>query len=765
MTEKDSPLRPVIPEIRSQIESTIHNSEIVSITSRYLTDSKPSDIQALLVDPNTRPVIISHLKDISDHSYRSLISSLTEGPKKIHSIGGLQIAVDALAEEMIRQKSPIYTEKNYKTATDNDYRNDELEYRGKRKKSGDTRWLACDPNNPDHRRDTASILNQTASRQGEVKAFLEEVEKIANLPEGAIIKTSQRVKGIDSLFNKIAKFRENSWGVDATIADAVDLLGARMVISDLKNLEKVMQAVEKYLQQHQEFQVLRKENKFIVNHQTADPYRAIHYIVALPSIENQFHSFELQLSTLPSLIAGDLAHDAIYKPHLLNLPGEFQQIVRDYNWESVARELKEYLKTDKVITAELSKEQQIENAISSLDYNCFYDLVLNQINLRDPLDGQTIDYFKRFHQKEITKLEVFRESNEKAIIELAQAAHNGYFEKNSRSFYNITSDQLGNSLSLEAIDFLTQTGQDKYKNRYENFDGRHNKLSVDDLELHKLTDQQLEVFFTASYKDLSIKGTNIWSLIDKIKALRGNDKDTIQKRQHLFVMNLNHASFQTLLGMTDENNSNKINNYEARELFKKYLIDSQIKALATTSLLTEIGGIDPQGNYRDLSVEAIPGLGYTKREMLTHMFFITVNRPTSETASMSFEDFANSPLTTWAKDNDKVVDQAILSKLVTQQLSAINQEIVQEENPVLIARYEKARYELVGKYMSIMVSDRNLSEQITKFISIREKEEVKTLLGEKDQTTKLINRVKDPIYFTSFINYLITQTGIPSVFN
>ena len=764
MVENESSVRSITPEIINQIESSIDNNEIVIIASRYLVDKKPSDIQTLLINPNSRPLVIEQLKHISDHAYRSLISSLIEGPKKIHHIGGLQSTVDSLADEMIKQHSPIYFENKYKVATDADYRQDELDYREKRKQSSDVRWAAWDSSNPEDRQNAMSILNEAASRQNEVKVFLEEIQRIANLPDESFINTSQRIKNIDSLFNKVGKFRENSWGVTATIADAVDLIGARIVVSDLKNLEKVMKAVEDYLQQHQEFQVLRKENKFTVNHKTADPYRAIHYVITLPPTNNQLHSFELQLATLPSLVSGDLAHDALYKPHLLNLPGEFQQIIRDYNWESVSRELKKYLNTDEIATTEISREQQIENAISSLDYNNFYDLVLNQIDLQKPLDSQTKDYLKRFHQKEVEKLELFRVSNEQAVIELAQSAHDGYFKKNSRSFYNLTSDQLGSSLPSEAVDFLTQTGQEKYQNRYEKFDGQHNKLSVDDLELHKLTDQQLDDFFTAAYKDLSVRGSSVLVLIDKIKSLRGEDPDVVQKRKSLFVINLNHATFQTLFDMTQENNQNKIKNPDIRELFKKTLIDSQIKAVATTSLLTEIGGIDSQGKNRDLSTEAIPGLGYTKREMLTHMFFITVNRPTSETALMSFEEFAQSPLTTWAKDNDKVVDQSILTKLVTQQLSTIGQEIAKEENPIIIARYEKARYELISKYMRIMISDRNLSDQITEYISKREKEEIKNLLNKKDNSNQLISRIRDPVYFTSFINYLITQTSIPSVF-
>ena len=120
--------------------------------------------------------------------------------------------------------------------------------------------------------------------------MLEEIISETGLEGQAL--ASSRTKGVESLMNKIAKFRDTEWGKEATIADAVDLLGGRIVVNDLESLERVMHEVERKF----EGNIIRKENKFMANDGTPVPYRAVHYIIRFSGREVSF----MDNVTLPS---------------------------------------------------------------------------------------------------------------------------------------------------------------------------------------------------------------------------------------------------------------------------------------------------------------------------------------------------------------------------------------------------------------------------------------------------------------------------------
>jgi hypothetical protein len=170
----------------------------------------------------------------------------------------------------------------------------------------------------------------------------------------------------------------------------------------------------------------------------------------------------------------------------------------------------DYLDVKAGVKAELTPDQQVEKAISELDYNAFYDLVLSKVDPAKPLDDETRQRLQLFHQKEVAKIQELQDRDESTVLELAGAAHDSYYQKAAKDMVeNPKSDQLGNSVPEAALQYFTPEAQARYKTRYETFNGRNNKLSVEDLQLHKLTDEQLTQFLTAAGKDLSSDGTKV----------------------------------------------------------------------------------------------------------------------------------------------------------------------------------------------------------------------------------------------------------------
>src|SRR3989344_5824993 len=690
--------------IDTQLGQSIHNSEIATIASRYLRDNEKPDIQTLLRNKDTRPLVIDQLGKISDRAYRSLVSSLVEGPEEINAIGGVQASVDVLSREMMTRGSAIFERGKFNLPNDPDYWVDETRFIDTRKTSGDSRWLVWDVNNPEHRAAAESILAEARGLEDGLGTFLDQIRQRAGLAEGAFVNISHRTKGVESLLNKTGKFRETEWGKDATIADAVDLLGGRIVVQDLTSLEKIMTTLESTAEGTPGVQILRKENKFIANHEKPDPYRAIQYIVTIPGEGGKLHTFELQLKTFSSMVASDLFH------------------------------------------------------------NAFYDLVLSKVDPGKPLDEAARQRLQLFHQKEVAKFQGLQDRDESAVLELAGAAHDSYYQKAAKDLAeNPKSDQLGNSIPEAALQYLSPEAQAKYKARYETFNGRNNKLSVEDLQLNKLTDEQLTQFLTAAGKDLSTDGTKVSALVEKVKQFRGEDEVSKAERQKMNVMNLYHAPFEQLVRLTQESSPDAIQDPQVRELWKQTLISSQIKAIATSSILTEVGGYDSVGNLRDLSREVIQGSGYSQREMLTFLFFTSADRSSSEFANTSYQEFATSEQTAWARDFDRTMDRAILTKLTAIQLQSIDQAMAGEPSAVYMARYQKARYELMNKYIRSMVANPYLADRVSPSITQRSREEVGLLLEGSEESLELAAKIKDPAAFQEFSTFITTEAGVPNI--
>ncbi|MBU0634011.1 MAG: hypothetical protein KKA52_02995, partial [Candidatus Omnitrophica bacterium] len=610
------------------IRKKIDNTEVRVIVFKYLEDREYTDIKALILNGRHTEKVVNELVNISRFASESLAQSMiraANGTFDEQRLDWIYDDVMPFTASMLRA-SPFYNKAEIKKLTGPDYWKDEADWIEERKKQ-DKRWLVCDANNPEHKKQGEELLQYIhSSLESKLISLLRIVVQKSGVQEEDVLNMSVRTKGADSLFKKIAKFRQTDWGANATIADAVDLLGGRIVVSDFAVLEKITEAIEAEIKQRGG-RILRKENKFIANDPLVvkgarpDAYRAIQYIVQFWGADGKQHTFELQLKTFSSMIASDLYHNGVYKPEVLNMPGELRDAITSYTWRSLYEETIKYLRSKNVRivkkTPVRSKKEQIIRAINERNYNLFFDLVLSKIDADTVMDEEMANFIQDFFNKELEKFETLKELNIDTLLFLARAAHNAYYEEAvKQSVEDSRSDQFGWKLLEKAEEFLKNNlpeGGRFYRDRFENYRGKggDNKISVDNLQLHKLTDEQLIEFLRLAGKDPDIEKTKAWALVQNIKNLRDSEDTSEQQRQKnkeerdkIKIMNLYHTDFDSQRAMGAEYadaSKNPIKNNEARRIWNEKLFVNQLGAVAVAAILTEFGGLDPNGNLRDLS--------------------------------------------------------------------------------------------------------------------------------------------------------------------
>lgn len=681
------------------IRDALNNEELIHVAERYLIDPENTDVKRMLLDPDARPRVIQELDKIAEVANWSIAEALLDSSNGeidgLNLILGTQFEVDRLSDRLRSSGSALFVEEKYPQPTDSEYWQKETEFINRRKSSGDARWLAVDDSR------SAEGLRQEALALGDTtRTLLEAAIALAGVSE-SVIGVSQRIKGQASLLGKIDKFRQTDWGKAATVADAVDLIGGRIVVEDLGSLEKVMIALEG-MEESGSITVLRKENKFIGNDGKPDPYRAIHYVIAIPGT---LHTAEIQIKTLSSMVASDLYHNAVYKPSILNLAGELRESVAAYNWRSVESEMEEYARIRGVevgtASSEIADESEvIRLAIENLEYNTFYDLVLSKINPNQSIEDRTKKLIADFHAKETQKLLDLMDIDESFILSLAAAAHNAYFKKAAADMvYDPTKPQVGHELSEEALRLLPEAAQENYLNRFANFNGANNKFSVLDLGLDKMDANVVEDFFIALGKDTTTQEGKVAELLKLLELHRTGQTQT-EKLKKITILNMFHASFDELLNSAKDATGNTYaSDSQQASAWRNTLVASQLRAIATSSILTEIGEYNSLGEYRDLTAVAIDGSGHSIREMLTFAIFVSADRTDSEFAGSSYEEFITDANSAWARDFDRVIDSSIMEAALLTQMNTINTILQDTSGTVQLARLQKARLELLTKYL------------------------------------------------------------------
>ena len=551
------------------------------------------------------------------------------------------------------------------------------------------------------------------------------------------------------------------------------LLSGRIVVDDLQALENVMLAVEQAIQDPRfaGMQILRKENKFIANDGKADPYRAVQYTITFPGADGQQYTFELQLKTFASMISSDLFHNAVFKPEILNLPTGLQRTVREYNWRSDIEEAKAYLAGKGVqeqgTTRALSHRQKVEKAIAERDWNAFYDLVLSHID--DSVFANKrrwiafYDWVNAAVNKEVEFLNELRQRNPELVQTLARASHdNGYYltgdvagaDGKSGVIYSPGKPMLAPELDATLIGRLTQKGQDAYAGRYENFKGNNNKLTVAQLDLMSLSEDDLKAFFVAAGKD--VNSPEVAGLISKILSLKTMTAEDLQgkpakKILGTPVINLYHQTFDS---MTERGRA--IRNETARQKWETAIVGNQIKAVAVSVLLTEIGGMNQSGESRDLGRPALEGSEFSLREKLTHEAWVFALQYNDEYAFDGLNRAGKSDPEGWrsadgegrgkmnyrafttAQDEqgnvrfenqinlDRTIDTAVNRALNEILLHSIEEKSrqalaggVESADRFMLAKLQSVKAEYLAKYIKALISDRQLAAKLTSYIDAR----------------------------------------------
>lgn len=714
-------------DIVNQIGKTVRNSEVLHIVKQYLQSPYPTDIQRQLNSEQKRGRVVGALESISELADRSVVALLTHGAESIHSIAGTQAEVDALSDIMRESGSRLFDSAGFLAPDDPQYWKKEASFVDERKDSEDARWQAWDKTNPEHVEQTQDMLANAEQHHTAAKEWIAGIIAATGIANAEV---SSRVKSAESLLNKVEKFRHTDWGKDATIADAVDIVGGRIVVDDLRSLESVMVGVEESAAAGG-YTILRKENKFLANDKKPVPYRAIHYIIQFPGSD---HTMELQLKTFSSMVASDLFHDAVYKADILSLPGELQDTVRQYNWASVKKEMEEYLgrSLESGEVEELTPEQRIDDAIARHDMSAVYDLLLKKLDPREKLSAQDGERLRKIHTDAANKIrEWSRTGGARDFERIAGQSHDRYYVTMYREVIsNPETEQLGGVLPKAAVQLLPEEAQQIYKERFLRFSGEDRRISVEDLQLHKLNAKHLREFFMHCHKDVRSQGTPVMDVIQAIEALSSDAPEHIDARRNIHVMNLFHMPASEIRRI-GEGQDSPVQDEQSRREWLRIFYEKQIDTIATSTLLSEIHGIDSDGNDRDLS-ETIGVNGATRRNALLYLLNTAVHG-FGRHGRGSFAEYVGDHSTVSARHFDDQLDTRVFHSVVLHQLvteaKQINKYVrTPETSGVQIARLQSARYDLLQTYIQNMCPGNAARDVVIQAIEQKRQEQVAQLL-------------------------------------
>lgn len=124
------------------------------------------------------------------------------------------------------------------------------------------------------------------------------------------IHISSRVKSKDWVVDKIKRMREwNNWKnprPDYVLSSVPDVIGWRIIVKDITDLEKVMIKLE---DMYWEWKIFEKDNFYINEVKKHRPYRLITYTVEISNTP-----VEIQLVSFVQNIVADIDHNLLYKP-------------------------------------------------------------------------------------------------------------------------------------------------------------------------------------------------------------------------------------------------------------------------------------------------------------------------------------------------------------------------------------------------------------------------------------------------------------------
>ncbi len=149
----------------------------------------------------------------------------------------------------------------------------------------------------------------------EILAIVAEIQADAD----GWIDVNSRSKKTGDLIDKVQRMaagRENSPGrPHYRVGDAIDAVGARITVPDMRTLERALAAVVDRFGTGDGGRIVEIDNMYASPKSKSPEYRVIPMVVAI-EVGGRPYSFELQLTTLRASVAADIEHNSIYKPYV-----------------------------------------------------------------------------------------------------------------------------------------------------------------------------------------------------------------------------------------------------------------------------------------------------------------------------------------------------------------------------------------------------------------------------------------------------------------
>jgi len=148
------------------------------------------------------------------------------------------------------------------------------------------------------------------------------------------IHISSRVKSKEWVIDKIKRMRGwNNWKeprLDYVLSSVPDIIGWRIIVKDISDLEKVMIKLE---EMYWEWKIFEKDNFYINEWKKYRPYRLITYTVEINNTP-----VEIQLVSFVQNIVADIDHNLLYKP-IIKSTTEQKELVRWMTNTATANEI------------------------------------------------------------------------------------------------------------------------------------------------------------------------------------------------------------------------------------------------------------------------------------------------------------------------------------------------------------------------------------------------------------------------------------------
>jgi len=218
-----------------------------------------------------------------------------------------------------------------------------------------------------------NLLDVQAIVISDLKRLLSKITTNLPNPYNFMTQLNSRVKSPDGIIDKINRMR-NAGRVKYVVGDVIDAIGCRMTVVDTIQLNSLYNEVINFYNDN----VLEVENMYAKPKKNYG-YRVITLIISV-KYNNEFYTFELQISTLRASIVADIEHNTLFKP-IIEINQNEKNLVNTAYQEAACLEQLEIISPRKIAKYDKNK---IEN---------FKTLNLNQVYQAEK-DGEIHIYEK-----------------------------------------------------------------------------------------------------------------------------------------------------------------------------------------------------------------------------------------------------------------------------------------------------------------------------------------------------------------------------------